>query len=535
MKKRRLFSIILSLALTFGSMSVAIADEVQLPTPEEIDSMHLLTPILEAETEAESETALQALADLDADGKLLALAQIAEFAEEQNDPEILIAFLPYIGEDLMDSLEATTATAILESNAYSDLFKIYVIDFAHTLDNFSSASYNEALVDVAMDSSKSDELRVYAAHDIDTSMVSNPVAVYETLYDDASSMDDKMLMLKDIGFVDPATARELSLDVLDNYESYESRIVTMANKAYVRSINGEQELIDDIIARNREMMATGDAELINGCVLALSELEEPEAVELILSLPNLDELSGKYELVERNISGVMSFLEKQDSSTVKKIIEAIPVEQFIPLIKEKLSDNPREMDQVINTIESASSEVLPYATSSNLEGYAIYRDGVGAWEFDAWHAGIITEANSTKESITSIVHHSGEGVVGSVNYNTFENGNNFKGVYRKTTSTTTRGSIVRTADQLTTEAIAYTFTSLLTYRDGMLSNSLIHPEDITGIRCDGVVEYCYEYNNVIIRAGSIATPSGADTHNAASQIYIPRHQASMMTVVIDPE
>ena len=70
MKKRRLFSIILSLALTLGSMSVAIADEVQLPTPEEIDSMHLLTPILEAETEAESETALQALADLDADGKL---------------------------------------------------------------------------------------------------------------------------------------------------------------------------------------------------------------------------------------------------------------------------------------------------------------------------------------------------------------------------------------------------------------------------------------------------------------------------------
>lgn len=186
-------------------MSVAIADEVQLPTPEEIDSVHLLTPILEAETEAESETALQALADLDADGKLLALAQIAEFAEEQNDSEILIAFLPYIGEDLMDSLDATTATAILESNAYSDLFKIYIIDLANTLDNFSSVSYNEALVDVAMDSSKSDELRVYAAHDIDTSMVSNPVAVYEVLYDDASSMDDKMLMLKDIGFVDPAT------------------------------------------------------------------------------------------------------------------------------------------------------------------------------------------------------------------------------------------------------------------------------------------------------------------------------------------
>ena len=38
---------------------------------------------------------------------------LAEFAEEQNDSEILIAFLPYIGEDLMDSLDAITALSLI--------------------------------------------------------------------------------------------------------------------------------------------------------------------------------------------------------------------------------------------------------------------------------------------------------------------------------------------------------------------------------------------------------------------------------------
>lgn len=337
MNAKRLYSLILSLTLALGSVSVAAADEMQLPTPEEIDSMHLLTPVLKAETEAESEAALQSLADLDANGKLLALAQIAEFAEKQGDLEVLIAFLPYLGEDLRGSLDATTATKILESDVYSDLFKIYVIDFANTLDNFSSASYNEALVEVAMDSSESDELRIYAAHDMDADMVSDPAAIYETLYNDADSMEDKMLMLKDIGFVEPATARELSLDVLDNYEAYESRIVTMANKAYIRSINGEQELIDDIITRNREIMAAGDAELTNGCVLALSELKEPEAVELIFELDSFEGVSGLYKLVDYNFDGVTAYTAEAGPASLTKIVEAVPVKEFIPIIESRMS------------------------------------------------------------------------------------------------------------------------------------------------------------------------------------------------------
>lgn len=537
MKKRRLFSIILSLALTLGSMSVAIADEVQLPTPEEIGSMHLLTPILEAETEAESETALQALADLDADGKLLALAQIAEFAEEQNDSEILIAFLPYIGEDLMDSLDATTATAILESNAYSDLFKIYIIDLANTLDNFSSVSYNEALVDVAMDSSKSDELRVYAAHDIDASMVSNPVAVYEALYDDASSMDDKMLMLKDIGFVDPATARELSLDVLDNYESYESRIVTMANKAYVRSINGEPELIDDIIARNREMMATGDSDLIDSCVYALAELKEPEAVELIFELDSFDHISGLYKLVDYNFDGIVDYTAEAGPDSLAKIVEAVPVEEFVPVIESRIaqrSANALSADlgaELLNTIELANTEMpTRAASSSNWDGYAVYRDGVTSAGIEInWHAGIVVSSSGNYTTIEEIAHHSGEGATSFASYSEFLNGNSFMGGYRKTTSTSTRNKIVATSKEMVEEAISYTLFSLITH-NASSSDIEIGISNLQNVRCDGFVEYAYESNGQIIRGGNISTYYGAESDNAMSRtVYFPKHQAESMT------
>lgn len=540
MKKRRLFSIILSLALTFGSMSVAIADEVQLPTPEEIDSMHLLTPILEAETEAESETALQALADLDADGKLLALAQIAEFAEEQNDSEILIAFLPYIGEDLMDSLDAITATAILESNAYSDLFKIYIIDLANTLDNFSSVSYNEALVDVAMDSSKSDELRVYAAHDIDASMVSNPVAVYEALYDDASSMDDKMLMLKDIGFVDPATARELSLDVLDNYESYESRIVTMANKAYVRSINGEPELIDDIIARNREMMATGDSDLIDSCVYALAELKEPEAVELIFELDSFDHISGLYKLVDYNFDGIVDYTAEAGPDSLAKIVEAVPVEEFVPVIESRIaqrSANALSADlgaELLNTIELANAEMpTRAASSSNWDGYAVYRDGVEVIGIEInWHAGIVVQSDSNSTSgIRSIAHHPGGNDTAYTTYSAFVGNNDFMGAYRTTSDVDIRDEIVATAKDMVHDAIGYNFFSLIKHNQTNQSGT-IAVSNLTHVRCDGFVEFAYELNDEIIRGANITTYMGAEADNVrAINQFTPEHQARSMNEV----
>ena len=138
-----------------------------------------------------------------------------------------------------------------------------------------------------------------------------------------------------------------------------SRIVTMANKAYIRSIEGEQNLIDDIVARNREMMSAGDADLTDSCVLALAELKEPEAVELIFELDSFDGVSGLYKLVEYNFDGVVAYTAEAGPDSLAKIVEAVPVEEFIPVIEERRADG--------SLPDALAGELLTWIAAANRE------------------------------------------------------------------------------------------------------------------------------------------------------------------------
>ena len=527
---KRFLSLLLTLAIAGSTLSPAWAAESPLPEPEEIATLSMLNPLLEADGEEAAQSALDALAQAPFEDKLLTLAQIAEYVDNgAADMELLIGFLPYIGEDLRDGLDADVATAILQEDAFSDTFKIYVIDLANSQDNFFSTAYNEALTQVALDNTAGEELRIYAAHNLDADRIADPVAVYETLYHEADSMEDRMLMLKDIGFVEPATARELSLDVLEQYEKYESRIVTMANKAYIRSIDGEQEYIDTIIDLNREMMAVQDADLTTGCLLALSELREPEAVELIFELDSFDDLSGLYKLVDYNMDGVLAYTEEAGIESLQKIVEAAPVEEFIPALEAKLmqrSTTPEEqeiLEELLAIVEIANSEVETFAAStSNWDGYAIFRDGVTIPNTSIqinWHAGIVySSTGKSSSAITKVAHHSGKGYATiNATFSQFLGGNNtFKGA-RKTSNLTTavRNKILQTCRELDAEAISYDFWVLIKY-SGVGSNLQIYPENLTHVRCDGFVEYCYEYNGECIRGSFINTVTGAEFDNGRS-------------------
>ncbi len=535
---KRFLSLLLALAIAGSTLSPAWAAESPLPEPEEIATLSMLNPLLEADGEEAAQSALDALAQAPFEDKLLTLAQIAEYVDNgAADMELLIGFLPYIGEDLRDGLDADVATAILQEDAFSDTFKIYVIDLANSQDNFFSTAYNEVLSRLALDNTAGEELRIYAAHNLDADRIADPVAVYETLYHEADSMENRMLMLKDIGFVEPATARELSLDVLEQYEKYESRIVTMANKAYIRSIDGEQEYIDTIIGLNREMMAVQDADLTTGCLLALSELREPEAVELIFELDSFDDLSGLYKLVDYNMDGVLAYTEEAGIESLQKIVEAAPVEEFIPALEAKLmqrSTTPEEqeiLEELLAIVEIANSEVETFAAStSNWDGYAIFRDGVTipiiGMKID-WHAGIVyTSTGKSSSAITKVAHHPGTGKVATVNasFSAFLDGNNtFKGA-RKTPNLTTavRNKILQTCRDLDAESVGYCFDVLIKF-SGVSSDMQIDPENVKSTRCDGFVEYCYEYNGQLVRGAYIDTVSGAqyDNERAAGE-FTPR-------------
>lgn len=133
-----------------------------------------------------------------------------------------------------------------------------------------------------------------------------------------------------------------------------------------------------------------------------------------------------------------------------------------------------------------------------LEGYAVYRDGViGQY---TWHAGLM---NAAQPNMVSAVVHAVNGDDEKVMYGSwsdFLDGNNFKGVYAPKTAMTSnqRDLVTAMGERLVDENITYNLATQLRHSSTVGSGEKIEPDKIISMRCDGVVEYCYEYYNIRI-------------------------------------
>ncbi len=157
------------------------------------------------------------------------------------------------------------------------------------------------------------------------------------------------------------------------------------------------------------------------------------------------------------------------------------------------------------------------------EGYAIHRDG--AFFGTTWHAGLMDEAYSTY--YLPVLHIAGlSGGVKWDSWDNFINGNSFKGVYRPSggISSTGRDLVKATGRKLRTENIGYTPLSQIDYPAAVLSQTWVYTEDISLIRCDGVVEYSFEWNGYRI--------FGNDSYwdiSRAGWDYLTQHSLAIVT------
>ncbi len=128
--------------------------------------------------------------------------------------------------------------------------------------------------------------------------------------------------------------------------------------------------------------------------------------------------------------------------------------------------------------------------ATGYQGYAAYRDGVAGPLF--WHAGIMDQPSSTNGlPVTHIVAY---GNVKYESWDVFLKGNKFMGIYKPKSnpSSTTRDSYVSMSRRLVSECISYN-AAYQVYYDTDAAGQWLYPEDITSMRCDGVIEYIYEY------------------------------------------
>ncbi|MNW26931.1 hypothetical protein D3C74_37140 [compost metagenome] len=110
-----------------------------------------------------------------------------------------------------------------------------------------------------------------------------------------------------------------------------------------------------------------------------------------------------------------------------------------------------------------------------------------------WHAGLWDEPSST--SVLPIMHAPGPGsVLQWDSWEDFLNGNNFMGTYKpnKFASSSMRDAFVAMGRNLRTEKVPYNLAYQVYYNHSSASN-YVHYDEITSMRCDGVVEYIYEW------------------------------------------
>ncbi|WP_265975986.1 hypothetical protein [Brucella intermedia] len=172
--------------------------------------------------------------------------------------------------------------------------------------------------------------------------------------------------------------------------------------------------------------------------------------------------------------------------------------------------------------------------ATGYEGMVVYRNGVsgGSWGSIEWHAGLMDEASFS--SMGPIVHIGGPGqIVRYAELSEFNDGNTFMGIYNKSSLTSTNRDDIKTVGRrLVSENISYTFFNMIEHT---ATGTWIYATDITKLRCDGVVEFAYEYNGFQLQSfGSswdVSKVSDAGAHNAATTS--PRRQSWQLTKYAD--
>lgn len=424
--------------------------------------------------------------------------RLAAVADESGDYTALIPVVETFYSDVMPALTEDQIVDIIKDDAQGAAYKHFVIDmYSLAVEEGKRAverdisSVDEALVSLIVPGG---ELSVMAMASLSDPMVISVSQLKEMI--EEGSADEKVSSLKLLCNRSAADAI-LEIEKIMETKEADKRLFDAAINFLPRLIGEENGFSEaNVISKIKSILEETDDEYIQiTCVQALMEVGSEEALGVI------------YDLQEKLPTELVSYCARKTGT----------------------------QDMLQNTAVSATlSSATGARGARNRLGNALYRDGVGSLgvEID-WHAGLVGHASGPfYQSGEWVIHHPGGSAV--VQYDTFttfltdKNGEVHKDkgeFYLSTVSQSTAYDIFYTAHDLTNESIAYTFSPMLRTSK---SYGTIEPSDITKIRCDGVVEYCYEYNGVRLQGLSsdnlwnISTVQGAENHPAS---YRPSAQS----------
>lgn len=475
---KKIFSLIISfsLILTFSSTALATNNTEKnfyIPSPSEIQATYEQLTTARTSKDAMIESVLSDSSDF-SDRPLLQLGVLSSFAESKDDLSILIAASSIVTEEIIPNLTAIDYISLLANDGYTDSFKFSLID-AYSYADASIVTRNSAnlpLVDEELVSFvlPNSNLSIIALTSIqDRSTIGLPVLT--NLFDDGTEAE-KQSSLKFMVELYPAAAVSYTTDILSSNDEFSA--------LYRSAINFIPSLV-----KNSDV------------------LTEKEALQIISNiLTNTENDLVKITCIQA--------LQKLNSAAAAAVVSSNV---------STLPDGLIEYYNIHSDFDVATNSehnLTPYSSTNRLAN-AIYRDGVAVIEY---HAGLVAHSQGPEYDDTGkwIIHASGASgsVVEYAKYDPdFLNGKSFVGEYYMSGMTySDQLNIFYTAVDLTNNSIGYTLFNLFTTD---LSSGTISPSDINKMRCDGVVEYSYEYNGIKVLGGSTnwncSTVSGLNAHS----------------------
>lgn len=262
-------------------------------------------------------------------------------------------------------------------------------------------------------------------------------------------------------------------------------------------------LSDRLTASETQMLVNKadsvDADLAYNAMKALESIAPEQAVSIATSIYDNyeNEMPARINIAAKILSRALT-----NNNTSTRAVNEVGlseqefVDQSMTIIENTENDEIHfAISKAIEPFSSGQPLAIAEPRAAGYQGYAAYRDGVAGIE---WHGAIIY-GPETSRAYFIFAQATGVGYTADlVNYPTFEGNGSPKGYYRpKSTSLSSskRDAVCDTALELVNEHIGYCFGDPMTISSN-ITTSKIYPSDITGLRCDGLIEYCYEFNNV---------------------------------------
>lgn len=509
MKRLTAFLSVILLLFSLSSPAFAYIDsptqQLSIPSPNDIQAHY--TAIFEEQnltsTLSEPSYSGSILSDDSflQDQPLLKLGIIGTIAEVSSDLTVLESAASSARTEIIPFLSADDYITIISNDEYTNSFRFSVIDmYSFSQQTFQTLNATDlSLVDQELKSLviPHGDLSISAMTSISDKSIITVQQLSNVLLN--GTIDEQQVALKTMCQVYPETAATYIYDILSNNEFENSVLYRSAIRFIPRLIE-----MDNAICNN-------------------------EALEIIDNvLSNSDDF-----LVQLACVHTLEDINSVDAANVLSSHPSIPA----PLVNHFLQHTDVSLEYDI-----ASTATMATASTTNRLGNAIYRDGVDIPLTDIeinWHTGLVAHASGPEYNTTGkwVIHHPGNNVDGEKvvrydTYNTFKDGNTPKGEYCMSDMTLSdHMNVFFTAEDLVDEGIPYTFLSILTTSKG---GGNIEPSDITKIRCDGVVEYCYEYNGIRLQGGAywnIATYLGALNHD--SVLMSPKTQHDVFDLKVN--